>query len=118
MSLKILSHLFTGPLDINTTKVRANQDPAVFAIVCRSGKPWNPEFSLIEVGKSSPDGTEFKNHPNRKEWASLCGGEASVYLLSVPNALKQDSDPRDEIVSEISQSLKPPGGAIPIHGMM
>jgi len=118
MSLKILSHLFTGPFDIDGTKVRVNQDPVVFAIVCRAGKPWNPEFSLIAVEKSDPAGIEFRNHPDRKNWGTLCDGEAGVYLLPVPKAHKKDIDPRDKIVTEIRDSLKPPGGAIPIHGMM
>ena len=120
MSLKILSHLFTGPYDFDTTKVRANQDPVIFAIISRGGKPWNPEFSLMDIGKSGEKGVVFNDHPQRNEWLSLCKGdsEACIYLLSVKKDRKEDTDPRDKIIQEIRESLKPPGGAIPIHGMM
>jgi hypothetical protein len=118
MSLKILSHLFTGPFDLDDAKVRFNQDPVVFAIVCRDGQPWNPEFSLIAVDKSGSDGVVFKDHLSRGEWENACEGRLGVYFLPCPKADKQDVDPRNMIVDEICEALEPPGGLIPIQGMM
>lgn len=118
MSLKILSYLFTGPFELESAKVRSNQDPVVFAIVCRGGQPWNPEFSLIDVDTSAPEGITFEDHPKLEEWRSNCGGSTGVYFLPFSRIEVKNNDPRPAVVKEIRDALRPPGGSIPIHGMM
>ena len=118
MSLKILSHLFTGPFPPDEAKVRPNQNPVIFAIVCRGGEPWNPEFTLISIDKSGPSGVVIKDLPDCTKWSKECDGEIGIYFLPFPRLLFSETDPRDSIINEIRTALKPPGGQIPIHGMM
>ena len=56
MSLKLADHLFTGPFAIDTTEVRANQPPVVYAIVAKGGPAWAPVFRVVDIGASSDDG--------------------------------------------------------------
>jgi len=118
MSLKILSHLFTGPFPPDNAKVRPNQNPVVFAIVCRGGEPWNPEFTLIYIDKSGAEGLIIKDLPEHTKWCNECDGDIGVYFLPFPKLRSPETDPRDSVIEEIRAALKPPGGQIPIHGMM
>ena len=60
MSLKLADHLFTGPFAIDTTEVRANQPPVVYAIVAKGGPGWAPVFRVVDIGASSDEGPHIE----------------------------------------------------------
>ena len=69
----LAGHLFTGPFAIDTTEVRANQVPVVYAIIAKGGQSWAPVFRVVDVGAGADDGIRFTDHPRRREWAGALG---------------------------------------------
>ena len=91
MSLTISNTLFTGPFPLGKTTIRHNQHPCVYAVVSKSGYPWDPEFRLIACGETGDDGHNFAADPRVATWQTA-GSEVSLYLFVVP----RDSDPGGE----------------------
>jgi len=119
VSLKIAGRLFAGPFPLEKTVVRKNHDPAVFAIISREGKPWNPLFHILEVGETGPDGVTFEEHPASAQWrdmAAAAAGTVGVYLLSMARAEHGD-DTRRQLAEDIRTRYSPPTGYVPITGM-
>ncbi|HTV27535.1 MAG TPA: hypothetical protein VMF32_07110 [Xanthobacteraceae bacterium] len=111
MSLTISGVLFTGPFAIAKTVIRRNQDPCVYAVVSKSGQPWDPEYRLIACGDSGDEGHDFSADPRTAGWEQT-GSDVSLYLCRVP----RDDDPggarRRELVRQISDDHVPPRNLI------
>jgi hypothetical protein len=116
MSLKIANYLFYGPFLVEKIKVRANQTPIVFAIVCRTGEPWNPAFRLIDIGASSPEGLVLAAHPHRALWDRENNGELEVYLYDTPASDGFTPEKRQNVVENVRAKVGTPHGNIPISG--
>jgi hypothetical protein len=118
MSLKIGGHLFTGPFELDSTKVPANRIPAVFAIICRAGEPWNPTFRVIDIGASAPAGTYFADHLDRPRWERDNDGKLGVYLLELGRSDGYDQAARERLAAALRERFPPPSAMVPIHGGM
>ncbi|UTD29100.1 hypothetical protein [Bradyrhizobium sp. WD16] len=116
MSLKIADFLFYGPFQVATIKVRANQTPVIFAIVCRAGDPWNPTFRLIDIGASPAEGLVLAEQPQRTFWDQENDGELEAYLYDTPASAGFNAEKRTQIVDDIRAQIGPPRGTIPISG--
>ncbi|MGD0720819.1 MAG: hypothetical protein ABR970_07190 [Roseiarcus sp.] len=116
MSLKIAEFLFYGPFQIAKIKVRANQAPVVYAIVCRAGDPWNPTFRLIDIGASPAEGFVLAEQPQRTLWDQENDGELEAYLYDTPASGGFTAETRAQMVNGIRARIGPPSGAIPISG--
>lgn len=93
MSLKFGDgHLFTGPFPIETTAIRANQTPVVYAIVAKGGQPWAPAFRVLDFGASPDHGIDFAQHHTRYQRHTDTGESLSVYLLYLPRSENSFAD--------------------------
>jgi hypothetical protein len=117
MGLKIADYLFYGPFPIDDVRVRANQAPVVFAIVCKGGEPWLPTFRLVDIDHSPDDGVVVAQHQRRSDWERANDGVLQVYLLDVPKREGGESR-RRALAEEIRAALAPTGGDIPLAGGM
>jgi hypothetical protein len=116
MGLKISGRLFYGPSAIDKVVIKKNHAPAVFAIVSRTGDPWNPLFRLIDVGFSGTDGMVLAEHPLRAAWEAENDGVLQVYLLDLK---RHEGDPAaraQAIIEEYRQHYQPPRGFISLAG--
>jgi len=116
MGLKISGRLFYGPSPIDKVVIKSNHPPAVFAIVSRTGEPWNPQFRLIDVGFSGTDGMVLADHARRAEWAAENDGVLQVYLLDLK---RHEGDPAaraQAIIAEYRERYDPPKGFISLAG--
>jgi hypothetical protein len=116
MSLKIGHHLFTGPMNLAETKVRANQIPVVFAVVCKEGAPWNPVFRLIDVDVSDAGGTVFAGHPHRSDWEKAASGTLSLYIFEPEKGQRFEAADRAALVADLRRTYEPPRGVITLTG--
>src|SRR5262245_64316334 len=105
MSLKLSGYLFTGPFPIDTTTIRANQQPVVFAIIAKEGPGWAPAFRVVDVGFSEDAGMEFAAHPARPQWTAA-GDAPGVYLFYAPKSQYSIED-RRRIADEVRQKYDP-----------
>lgn len=116
MSLKIATQLFAGPFPLNETAVRHNQAPAVFVVIAKEGKPWNPVFRVLAAGETG-SGMAFREHPQRMEWIAATSGSMPVlYLHAMPRSDNSTAD-RQALVEAIIARYPPPNGIVPISGM-
>jgi hypothetical protein len=113
MALKLDGHLFTGPFPIETTQVRANQAPVVFAVIAKEGEAFAPSFRVIDIGFSEDQGLRFADHPRRGAWAEAAGGEAKlgIYLFYAPKSEYGLVD-RQRLAAELTQKYDPPRGLV------
>lgn len=113
MALKLAGHLFTGPFPVETTQVRSNQAPVVFAIIAKEGEPWAPSFRVIDIGFSEDQGLRFSEHSRRAAWGAEAGGEAKlgVYLFYAPKSEYALAD-RQSLAAELTQKYDPPRGLV------
>jgi hypothetical protein len=113
MALKLGGHLFTGPFPIETTQVRANQPPVVFAVIAKEGESWAPSFRVIDIGFSEDQGLRFADHRRRAAWGEAAGGESSlgIYLFYAPKSEYQLAD-RQRLAEELTQKYDPPRGLV------
>src|SRR5262249_6948604 len=81
MSLTLAGQLFTGPFPIETTEIRANQAPVVYAVIAKGGPSWAPVFRVVDVGSSPEEGVRFAVHPNRAAWAAEPGESLGLYFF-------------------------------------
>lgn len=107
MALKLAGHLFTGPFPIDSTEVRSNQVPVVYAIIAKDGEPWAPTFRVLEVGFSENTGLRFADLPTRASW--LAGTQVGVYLFYAPRS-EYSLDQRREMAASLRQKFDPPNG--------
>ncbi|CAO3441345.1 hypothetical protein [Azospirillum endophyticum] len=116
MSLKIAGQLFAGPFPLDETTVRHNHAPAVFVVIAKEGKPWNPIFRVVAVGETG-DGIKFHEHPQREEWIAAANGQMPVlYLYAMPRSESSTAD-RQALVDAIIARYPLPNGIVPISGM-
>ena len=111
MSLKLAEHLFTGPFAIDTTEVRANQPPVVYAIVAKGGPAWAPVFRIVDVGASPDDGLRFADHPRRGDWTAAASESVGVYFFYAPRS-KFTAAERERIAAELRIQYDPPRGVV------
>ena len=116
MSLKIGQRLFTGPMNLSEAKVRANQPPLVFAVVCKAGPPWNPVFRLIDVDVTEPGGTVFAQHARRALWEKESDGTLALYFLEPDKGQKIEAEERAAVVADLRRHYEPPKGIITLVG--
>jgi hypothetical protein len=116
MGLKISGRLFYGPSPIDKVVIKKNHTPALFAIVSRTGDPWNPMFRLIDIGFSGTEGMVLADHPRRSEWEVENDGVLQVYLLDLK---RHEGDPvarAQAIMAEYREHYQPPKGFISLAG--
>jgi hypothetical protein len=111
MSLKLAEYLFTGPFAIETTEVRANQPPVVYAVVAKGGQAWAPVFRIIDVGASPDAGLRFAEHPRRADWAVQANETVGVYLFYAPRSKFTGAD-RERMVEQLRTRYDPPRGVV------
>jgi len=111
MSLKLADYLFTGPFPIETTEVRANQPPVVYAIIAKGGQAWAPVFRVVDVGASPDEGLRFADHPHRGDWAAGAGEAVGVYVFYTPRSKLTGAD-RERMVAELRTLYDPPRGLV------
>ena len=111
MSLKLAGHLFTGPFAIDTTEVRANQVPVVYAVVAKGGPSWAPVFRVVDVGASPDEGVRFDDHPRRPDWKGEAGESVHYRVVDAPRSEFTAGD-RERIAEELRQRYDPPRGFI------
>jgi hypothetical protein len=116
MSLKIRSHLLTGPFEIDKTVIRSNQDPAVFVIIEKAGQPWDPVFNFVAAGDSGEAGIRLAEHPERANWEKGRSGKVGVYLISFSRKDPGQQQARALVIEDIAAAMKESGGKIPIQG--
>jgi hypothetical protein len=111
MSLKLAGMLFTGPFPVDTTEVRANHVPIIFAIIAKGGQSWAPVFRVIDIGLSPDGGMRFGDHPRRAEWQSVSDGPISVYTMATPRSAFPAAE-RERLVDELRRQYDPPRGTV------
>jgi hypothetical protein len=111
MSLKLGGHLFTGPFPIESTEIRANMVPVIFAIIAKGGKPWAPEFRVIDFGSSPDQGLRLADHPRREHWMAEGGENIAAYLFNTPHSQYTTAD-RERMVEELSRQYQPPNDRV------
>jgi hypothetical protein len=112
MSLKLGGgHLFTGPFPIETTAVRANKVPVVYAIVAKGGQSWAPAFRVIDIGASPDEGIDLAKHPSRLQWQAATGEVLGVYLLYLPRSEHSQAD-RERLARELLALYQPPNNLV------
>ena len=111
MGLKLAGHLFTGPFPIETTEVRANQVPVVYAIIAKGGPSWAPVFRVVHIGSSPENGTRFAEHPDRADWLARSGETLSVYLFYARRSEYSAGD-REQFALELQRKYNPPNEAV------
>lgn len=112
MGLKISGRLFYGPLSFDQVIVKKNHSPVVFAVVSRTGDPWNPNFRLLDIGYSGSDGMVLSQHANVGRWQAENDGVLQIYLLDLK---RQDGDPAERaaaLIAEYRAKYQPPKGSI------
>jgi hypothetical protein len=112
MALKIAGRLFTGPYSLDESRVRKNQPAAVYAIISRSGEPWNPTFRLIDVDETGEQDVHFRTHRKRPEWERHDDGELSIYFFYMSVRAGHTADERRRLVDAIKIQYDPPNGMI------
>jgi hypothetical protein len=111
MSLKLAGHLFTGPFPIETTEVRDNQVPVVYAVIAKGGPPWAPVFRIVDVQASPDSGIRFGDHPGRRGWIAQAGESIGIYLFYAPHSQYTSVD-RERLAGELRQRYGPPSGLV------
>lgn len=114
MGLTIGKHLFYGPSSVDEVVIRKNHHPVVFAVVAKSGDPWNPIFRLLDVGFSGADGMVAREHHRRPEWEANCDGALQIYLLDMQSKASVSAAIADAIITDLSSRYDPPNGIISI----
>lgn len=109
MALKLAGHLFTGPFPIDTTEVRSNQAPVVYAIIAKGGEPWAPTFRVVDIGCSAESGVRFAELPNRASWSVQDATQPCVYLFYAPRS-EYSLERRRALADELRQKYNPPNG--------
>ena len=109
MALKLAGHLFTGPFPIDTTEVRSNQAPVVYAIIAKGGEPWAPTFRVFDIGFSEDSGVRFADLPNRASWSAQGGAQLGVYLFYAPRS-EYSLEQRRAMAEKLRQKYDPPNG--------
>jgi len=111
MSLKLSGHLFSLLFHIDTTEIRANQIPVVYAIVAKGGPSWAPVFRIVDVGASPDDGLRFREHPSHANWAGGPDESLGLYLLYLRPS-EYSATERQTIAARLRQEYGPPTGLI------
>jgi hypothetical protein len=111
MSLKLAGHLFTGPFTIDTTEVRANQIPVVYAVIAKGGQAWAPAFRVVDVQASPDQGVRFADHPSRRGWVAKADETTAIYLHYMPRSEFSAAD-REQMAQELRAKYQPPRGFV------
>ena len=62
--MPVTSSLVRFPID--TTEVRSNQAPVVYAIIAKGGEAWAPTFRVVDIGFSEDAGVRFAELADRR----------------------------------------------------
>ena len=89
MGLKIGGYLFSGPFDIEKAVIRKHQKPVIFVIISREGQPWDPEFRIVDIDASGPEGINFANEPRREGWDSGTISDIATLLPAYRRMFRQ-----------------------------
>jgi hypothetical protein len=114
VALKIAGHLFNGPHDIDTTVVRANHRPVVYAVISKEGAPWDPQFRLIDIDCSEAGGLVFSEHAKNQQWRRDCKGTLCLFLLPMDEGGGYKESDRSVIAERIRTLHRAPNDLITI----
>lgn len=109
MALKLAGHLFTGPFPVETTEIRSNQAPVVYAIIAKGGEPWAPTFRVVDIGYSADAGVRFADLPDREVWTAQGGAQIGVYLFYAPRS-EYSVEQRRAMAESLRRAYDPPNG--------
>lgn len=112
MGLKIAGTLFYGPHSLDEVIVKKNHHPAIYAIVCRTGEPWNPLFRLLDIDFSGTQGMVLADDPRRQQWERENDGLLQVYLLDLKRRDGEISEQAKTVIAECRRRYQPPKGFI------
>lgn len=113
MGLKIASRLFSGPYDISKFKRRRNQTSVIYAVVSKSGPPWDPEHYLIDIGTHGDDGLDFAAVFSAADWEPINDGQLMLFVYFLENR-RSTVDERTSIVARMRKDVGDQGAFIPI----
>jgi hypothetical protein len=108
MSLTIAGGLFTGPFPLDKAAVRANQDPAIYAIVVKQGQAWDPRFHLLDVGETGEAGMIFARHPARARWEAVAAGRAPMVYFHAMSRAEADAAAREGVLTRLRDAYPEP----------
>lgn len=111
MSLKLGGRLFTGPFSVDTTEVRPNHVPVVYAIIAKGGPAWAPAFRVVDIGLSSDRGVRFADHPHRADWHIGADEALAVYLFYAPRSEFSEAE-RAGVAEDLRHKYDPPRGLV------
>jgi hypothetical protein len=111
MALKLAGYLFTGPFPPDSTVVRSNQAPVVYAIIAKGGESWAPTFRVIDIGFSEDAGLRFTDLPNRAAWTVEAGAQVGVYLFYAPKS-EYSVEQRRAMADRLRLTFDPPHGFV------
>ncbi len=114
MGLTIGNLLFYGPFPVEKVTIRKNHRPAIFAVVSRSGEPWNPTFRLLDVGFSGSEGMVAAEHPRLHQWLEENDGSLQIYLYEMDSKTGDSVARAARIIDELIALYSPPRGIISI----
>lgn len=111
MSLKLADLLFTGPFPIDTTEIRTNQIPVIYAVIAKGGASWDPVFRVVDIEASPDEGIRLADHPSRPNWTTQVGESIGVYLFNTPRSEYAAVD-RERLAAELRQRYNTPAGLL------
>jgi hypothetical protein len=111
MSIKLAGRLFTGPFPVESSEVRANQIPAVFAVVAKGGQPWAPVFRVVDIDATPDAGLRLADHPRYAAWTADAGESIGVYFFYAPRSEFTQAD-RERMAEELRGEYEPPNGFV------
>lgn len=112
MSLKIGKFLFTGPFAVADCVIRHNHPRAVYAVLVKQGMAWDPQFRLIEIGVSPPQGLDFATDERLPGWQDAAGGLAVVYLHHATDTDDGRPHDLDAVAADLLAQFGPSGGIV------
>lgn len=113
MGLKIASRLFSGPYGMSTFKRRRNQSAVIYAVVSKSGPPWDPDHHLVDLGTHDDDGLDFAALARAKSWQPIGEGTLMLFIYFLDDRRTTLAE-REAELAEMRSRLEIPGAFIPI----
>lgn len=113
MGLKIADRLYSGPYDMQTFRRRKNHTPVIYAIISKSGLPWDPDHHIIDIGTHPDEGMEFAAVAADHSWEPVSDGKLMLFIDFLDNR-RTTIEERFSEIERVRNQLDIPGGYIPL----